>query len=356
MGNNYDFDDTNGSGILTSLDLGGYEPSYIEIGERKNQQDDTRLDYYKELLKSGEEIQVMFTSSNKGKLSVMKDDICLVYPRGFLGDRYRREDAAKQLARPYTLNVRRIDEKSNTVYLYSKAKEEVKKRVQEQIDRKLEAGEKIYLRGQIVALQYGTHGNYQPGTAAYVDINGLGIVGVIPCGKWTSGYIMEDVFRDQINKNIGALVNFRVISRGEMGGEARYLCDRRDYLRAAGIDPWKILERYYKPKMNVKVKIISRGRSADSFFGALNGLDDLNFLCYPNKDSGLSGSDIKIGQEYYGFIQKMNVETRFARVRLTGIAKEVPPDETDTGMGKKAEKGQTEAPGDTEETACHKDI
>lgn len=323
MGNNYELDELNANEILTNLDLGGYEPSYIEIGERKEEENSERFAYYRKLQESGEEIEVKFTSSNRGRLSVIKDDICLVYSRGFLGDRYRREDAVKQLSKTYTLNVRNVDEKGNTVYLYSKAKEDAKKRIIRQIDEKLKDGEKVYLRGQIVSLQYETHGGHQPGTAAYVDINGLGIVGIIPCGKWTSGYIMEETFREQVNKNVGLLVNFRVLTKAEYNGEIQYLCDRRDYLRAVGIDPWNRLAKFYRPKMNVKVKIMAPGKSPDCFFGALEGIDELQFLCYLHKDAKMRSEDVKVGQEYYGFIQKMNIETRFARIRLTSPVEDV---------------------------------
>ena len=40
--------------------------------------------------------------------------------------------------------------------------------------------------------------------------------------------------------------------------------------------------------------------------------------CYVDEKSGLEQKDVVIGKEYYGYIQKMNPDKKFARVRLTG--------------------------------------
>ena len=72
--------------------------------------------------------------------------------------------------------------------------------------------------------------------------------------------------------------------------------------------------------MNVRVRVVEKGPSNDgSYFCSLDGLRDINFLSYVDEKSGLEQKDVIIGKEYYGYIQKMNPDKKFARVRLTGV-------------------------------------
>ena len=306
--------------LLTELDVEGLKENFLGVSQASKEQEDLEqqeISFYKRLMEAGTEIPVQFSVANRGKLSAVKNNIQLVYTKGFLGRLYRRENSAQLLSKPYLLCVKKVDEAENTVYFYSRQEEELKKKVEALIDQKLEAGEKVYLRGQIVSLQRRSL-KYPDGTAVYVDINGLGIIGIIPCNKWTSGYKTIEDFRTQVNQNVGSLISFRVLKKQPgLAGEVNYLCDRRDYLRIAGKDPWKTLGKFFRPKMDVKVRIVAQGKSAGSFFGSIEGLEDLNFLCYPDARSTLSLSEIKVGSMYYGFIQKMDPEKQFARIRLT---------------------------------------
>ena len=187
------------------------------------------------------------------------------------------------------------------------------------INQKLDAGEPVYLRGQIIGLQ-GESGKRRDHEAAYVNINGVGVLGVIPCSKWTTGFKSLKDFRDTIISNRGTIVNFRVCAKTYDGDWVKYVCSREDYLKAIGQDPWQILKKCYQPKMNVRVRVVEKGPSNDgSYFCSLDGLRDINFLSYVDEKSGLEQKDVIIGKEYYGYIQKMNPDKKFARVRLTGV-------------------------------------
>ena len=97
------------------------------------------------------------------------------------------------------------------------------------------------------------------------------------------------------------------------------------------MQPQRLPAGDFRPKMNVLVTIVDKGHSDDgSYFCSLEGLNDLNFLCYPDNKSDIKPSEIKIGDKYLGFIQKMDPDKRFARVRLTEKMEDADP----VGMSK----------------------
>lgn len=325
--------DVERSDILTVLDIedGGEDfDAVLKATEEQQHLEKERIEYYKKLMEEGQEIVVTFTSSSRGKLSAMCNGIQLLYDLGLSSEIYSWENMLDRLKRKYLLKVLKIDEAENRVYLGSEKDDQKRKRAFNKIDEKLAAGEEVYLRGQITGLQRES-GKYEDRTAAYVNINGIGIIGIIPCSKWSCGYKPTNDFRKQIENNIGSLVGFRITGKIRINNREVYMCNRRDYLKAIGQDPWKILKRNYRPKMNVRVAIVDKGHSDDgSYFCSMEGLKDLNFLCYPAYKSNIKPSEIKIGDEYFGFIQKMDPDRKFARVRLTEKIEDTAP----VGMGK----------------------
>jgi hypothetical protein len=225
------------------------------------------------------------------------------------------------LNREYTLQIKSIDEDRNVVVLTET--DEMQKRRKDAIQMlsdKLAAKEDIYIRGQIVGLQHDA-GKEHNGQAAYVNIGGLGIMGLIPIKKWSTGYIEAGDFARTITGNVGAIVNFKVTGYLKLdNGFYAYMCSREKYLEKVGGGPWNLVKARLKPKTNVIVRLVSRGKTEGSMFGAIEGINDLNMLCYKDDRSDLRFSDLKIGQYYTGYVSKINPEEKYIRIRLTGKA------------------------------------
>ena len=319
--------------ILTVLDNEDGREEFdavVKATEEQQHLEKERIGYYKQLMETGQEIVMTFTSSSRGKLAAMCNGIQLVYDLGILSEISNWDNMRERLKRKYLLKVLKVDEEENRVYLGSEKEDQKRVRAIKKIDEKLAVSEPVYLRGQITGLQRES-GKYEDRTATYVNINGIGIIGIIPCSKWSCGYKPINDFRRQIENNIGSLVGFRITGKRRINSREVYMCSRRDYLQAIGQDPWKILKRNFRPKMNVLVTIVDKGHSDDgSYFCSLEGLNDLNFLCYPDNKSDIKPSEIKIGDKYLGFIQKMDPDKRFARVRLTEKMEDADP----VGMSK----------------------
>ena len=270
-------------------------------------------------MKSGRDVEMTFTSSSRNSLSAICNNIQLIYNLDIPDGLSDRQKMAEMLGKKYLLHVIKVDEENGNVYFASREEKGRRERVIKKINQKLDAGEPVYLRGQIIGLQ-GESGKRRDHEAAYVNINGVGVLGVIPCSKWTTGFKSLKDFRDTIISNRGTIVNFRVCAKTYDGDWVKYVCSREDYLKAIGQDPWQILKKCYQPKMNVRVRVVEKGPSNDgSYFCSLDGLRDINFLSYVDEKSGLEQKDVIIGKEYYGYIQKMNPDKKFARVRLTGV-------------------------------------
>ena len=308
--------------IITSL---GDEPeTFASIRNATAEQKDLehQIGYYKELMKSGRNVEMTFTSSSRTSLSAICNNIQLIYNLDIPDGLSDRQHMAEMPGKKYLLHVVKVDEKNGIVYFASHEEKERRERVIKKINQKLEAGEPVYLRGQIIGLQ-GENGKEEDHKAAYVNINGVGVLGVIPCSKWTSGFKSLKDFRDTILNNRGSIVNFRVCSKTHEGNRVKYLCSREDYLKAIGQDPWQVLKKCYHPKMNVRVKAVEQGPSNDgSYFCSMDGLCDINFLSYVDEKSELKPQDIIVGKEYYGYIQKMDPDRKFARVMLTRAVEE----------------------------------
>ncbi len=310
--------DTDRPDIITSLE--DEHETFASISNATAEQKDLehQISYYKDLMKSGRDVEMTFTSSSRTSLSAICNNIQLIYNLDIPDGLSDRQQMAEMLGKKYLLHVVKVDEQNGNVYFASHEESERRERVIKKIDQKLDAGEPVYLRGQIIGLQ-GENGKREDHKAAYVNINGVGVLGVIPCSKWTAGFKSLKEFRETIINNRGTIVNFRVCSKTYDGNRVKYVCSREDYLKAVGQDPWQVLKKFYRPKMNVRVKVVEKGPSNDgSFFCSMDGLRDINFLSYVDEKSKLEPKDIVVGKEYFGYIQKMNPDTKFARVRLTG--------------------------------------
>lgn len=261
----------------------------------------------------------------------------LVYPIervGFDGP----PDASGILERDYLVFVRKvIPEESRVVLADNRAT--TRKQAVELINQKLEKKEEIYLRGNIIALQK-NGGRHNTEMAAYINIEGLGIIGLIPIKQWSVGFSATEYFRNSIRSNRNAIVNFRVTGKTKIafgrGARYAYVCSRKDYLTKINYDPWKIVEKRLSIRSTVLVQIIEEGKSPASFFGALDGIGDFNMLCYKDDKSELALGDIRPGRCYYGYVHKMDTEKKFLRVRLT----------------KQAQKGSRLAYMDNEKDPC----
>lgn len=302
----------------------------LELAEQLKR---NNLSFYRQLKEKKEAIIVRFTgfrerssgghNGRSDELFVIFDTVELVYPvERLVFDQV--PDAKELLEKEYKVFVRKVIEGKNRVILGDN-QEDTRKKAIELINTKLEAGEELYLRGNIIDLQRDTPmgGNFM---AALVNIEGLGILGIIPIKKWSVGYSPLETFRGIVRNNTNAIVNFKVLQEGwiKYGNGTRrvFICSREAYLTKIGYNPWKIVCKTLSVRSVVKVRIVEEGKTAGAFFGALDGISDFNMLCYIDDNGKLSLKDIQIGKYYYGYVQKMDSKKKYMRVRLTEPAEQ----------------------------------
>lgn len=298
----------------------------LELAEQLKR---SSMEYYRQLMESKEQVVVRFTGfrertrTHSDELFVIFDTVELVYPI----DRIAFEgapDATVLLEKEYKVYISEVIGDENRVIL-SDNKEATRKQASELIREKLRKNEEIYLRGNIIGLQKNSGVNSSQ-MAAYVNIEGLGLIGIIPIKQWSVGFMATDCFRETINNNVNAIVNFRVIGTTKIrlgsGQRTAFLCSRMDFLKKIGYDPWNVVCQTLSVRSVVKVRIVEEGKSPESFFGAIDGISDFNMICYKDDKSDLAFKDIVPGKYYYGYVQKMEAQKKFLRIRLTGQAEQ----------------------------------
>lgn len=299
----------------------------LELAEQLKR---SSLDYYRQLMESKEQVLVRFSGfrernrTHSDELFVIFDTVELVYPV----ERVVFEgvpDATLLLEKEYKVYISDVIQSENKVIL-ADSKETTRKQAADLIREKLRRNEEIYLRGNILGLQKNGGDKRSSQMAAYVNIEGLGIIGIIPIKQWSVGFSATESFRDTIRNNTNAIVNFRVVGSTKIryGGSSRtaFLCSRREFLSKIGYDPWKVVCQTLAVRSVVKVRIVEEGKSAESFFGAIDGIADFNMICYKDDRSDLALKDIEPGRYYYGYVQKMEAEKKFLRIRLTAHAEQ----------------------------------
>ncbi len=299
----------------------------LELAEELNK---CSLSFYQDLMDKKQQVSVRFSGLRKrnsrtyGKreeLFVIFDTIELVYhvePLYSQGD----VDAKLLLEKEYKVFVTGVNEEKRRVYV-SDYLDATRKVAFDLINKKLDEGQEVFLRGNIIGLQNERmERNHK--LAAYVNIEGLGIIGVIPIKQWSVGYSVLETFQSTILNNVNAIVNFKVVrtTRIKYGSRSKiaFLCSRSIYLEREGYDPWKIVSKTLTVRSVVKVRIIEEGKSPESFFAAIDGISDFNMLCYVSDKATISLKDISVGKYYYGYVQKLIPERKFLRVRLTSEA------------------------------------
>lgn len=321
------------SSIITDLgfDFGNMykEADATERPEHAEKLQQGTLDYYRQLMETKEQVLVRFTGFRKGnqfksdELFVIFDTVEIVYPierTTFSG----HPDAAGLLDKEYLVFVSEVNDAENRVTL-SDNQVNSRQKACEIIREKLEKKEDVYLRGNIISLQR-NGGKYGTQMAAYVNIAGLGIIGVIPIKKWSVGYIATESFRSIIRNNTNAIVNFKVCSetiiRLGRGSVKAFVCSRADFQTASGYNPWTLVEKTLNYGSVVKVRIVENGKQKSYFYGAVDGIDDFNAICFVDDKSGLDFDKVKIGGYYYGYVQKKDTEKGYLRIRMTKEAEQ----------------------------------
>ena len=298
----------------------------MELAERMKI---TNLAYYQDLMEKKRRIIVRFTGhrerskteSHMDELFVLCGQTELVYPIERILSA-EEPDWPALLEQEYMVHVVEIIPEERRVILGDKIAQ-TRREASRLIDAKLAKNETVYLRGNIVGLQR-NGGKHAARHAAYVNIEGLGILGIIRIQSWSVGFVSESEFCNQINSNRNAIVNFAVKGKGTVpyGRRERraYICDRSEYLKAIGYNPWKIVEKKYPVRTDCVVRIVEKGKDEGCFFGAFDGISDFNVLCYKDDHQKLSIEDIVPGKYYHGYVQKVNIEKKFMRVRITRLA------------------------------------
>lgn len=286
-----------------------------------DEQQSGEIEYYAGLMEAGIPVKVHFSYLKGHLLGGVFGTLELQYPIPHPVDKMDAEGVRSILEKEYTVMVHNIDRNRGIVSLYDPNTEGKRKKALDLIRKAREENRPCFVRGIIIGLQYNS-GKERTATAAYVDIGGLGILGIIPLSHWSNGYTTQNYFISTINNNIGNYCNFQISSSTVLPDKRRaFICSRQMYKRAIGEDPWQIANKVLAKKANVIIKIVDKGKDYASFFGKIKGIDDLCVLCYAD-NRYMEREDIKLGKSYHGYVQRMDVKTKFLRVRLTGEAKE----------------------------------
>lgn len=308
-------------GELTDLgledDLGQYKEVLNASEYQKNMKYGV-IDYYEELMNAGKDILIQFTSLRGTKLRAVYGNVELVYD---VADqhfgRVTWEETADVLDKEYRLSVSEVDRENERVILKDSASDESNRlKALKKINEMLAEGKEIYLDGQIVALQRES-GSEREGNAAYINIKGLGIKGVLPIHQWSTGFVSHKEFQEKILSNIGSKVKFKVNGISKIAGKGDvYVCSRKDFMNHAGLDVWKIIDRTFEKKDAIVVKMIERSNQEYAVYGAIDGIEDFNVLCFMDARAKMKFSDLKPGRYYRGYVQSKDREKRRLRVRL----------------------------------------
>ena len=238
------------------------------------------LKFYSQLLESKEQLTVRFTGYRDKRKRLKEVELFAIF--GKVEEVYpikkvtfsESDTAESLLDKEYKLYVSEVIEEENLVILTDN-KEDSRKMAYELIREKLANNEEIYLRGNIIGLQR-NGGSASSKMAAYVNIAGLGIIGIIPIKKWAVGYVSTEMFRRTVISNPNAIVNFRVCKETAIqlskGHRTAFICSRADYLKSIGYDPWSKVEQTLSIGSVVKVNIIEPGKTPSSYFGSIDGL------------------------------------------------------------------------------------
>lgn len=290
--------DLSNSELIAPIKARMKKPDVLEVFEKRQQQNEI--------------FNYEFTfSDGRGGLYAYEDDVKVYMSNrqldGF-SKKFFREDKEAALKREYSVVVTNIDKEDRVVHVSAnKACEAPRNELIALIDEGIRTKEYVKVPARVVKVT-GYDEKRGVCTILIVDIGDLGIAGAIRVDDWsctfTNGF-------DYIVKP-GEIIDVVITNTLSWKSGEVYECSRKLTLTE---DPWKDIEKRVPVKTAVRVTCICR--SERNFWGVLKGVPELNVYCeYPDPENGFI--PIVEGEDYTGYVAKVNEETTLLRVRITG--------------------------------------
>ena len=280
------------------------------------------IEDYKELIGSKDLLNVVFSAAkNQEEIFCAYDEdgveLQLPYKEYFRGSSSNKEENQKRAAGAIrsakNVIVKSVDEENNIVtvsYLGALAVE--RKIAQNNIDKKLEAGEYVRTQGNVIDVRGSGKQSF-----AIIRFKNSNLKGILWCDRWSPAYI-EDL-KDKVF--VGMEVEVDIIERNESKVEprCRYICARDTVVG----DVWKGIESRYHKDDIVNVKCESPwGRF---FAGSITGEKELAVrMLVPQKKEGVEPLLIVPGFVYQCVVAAVHEENHTFRVRPIRICNAEP--------------------------------
>lgn len=275
------------------------------LNVQKELSEDDVLNQYEKKMRNKENFSCEFSLSDKKgnlynyvdggiKVFMNKKDIDPIINRFY--------SKLEKLRQAYQVQVTKVDRVEKIVYVSSAAAlNEPQLKLISAIDEGLEQDEYVVVPATISCI---TEKKINKDSVAIVNLGGLGVFGNIRLAEWSPAFTYSF---DYVAK-VGDVVEVAVINKIKWNSGEVYDCSRKVALRQ---DPWKGIEQKLPLKTNVRVTCVSK--NAKNFFGTIQGFSDINIYCeYPDDKSIV----ITEGQEYAGYVYRVNEETKLLRVRV----------------------------------------
>lgn len=275
---------------------------------------ESRIGYYKDLLESGETINIAFSNQEwkDGLWKVDKDvTIWLENEELSYGNGLYLRDSA--LTRRFAVKVIRVNEETKTVYTsFREAKKEQQKEVIKEINSALRNKESFIVPARVAWFDTKGKANH-----CYLDILGVGINGVMFIDQWSYDY--DECFADVVR--MGDVVNVAItgFAKNSTKEEPRYMCSRKATLeKVKKADKWDSVEDVFK--LNSRVVVRCTKKHPGNFEAKVLGYD--GWFAYCHYPAGEGFVKVVEGMAYRGFVKDVSSETRKLRVKVIEMVPE----------------------------------
>jgi len=268
------------------------------------------LEDYKEAMKNKELLNVTFSVANNTEhIFIFNDgdiELRMEYKEFFIStndDETNERQSAGAIRKPKTVLVKRIDEESRIVYVsYIDAMKMEREEKVKEIDARLEAGERIRVKGKVIDVRGEKNRSY-----AVISFNGSTVRGIVWCNHWSPSYTIELRGKDLIGKEVEVLIVEKI--KNTRATHASYVCVR-DVLMD---DIWKGIEDKYHKGDVVNVMCVEKW--GDVYAGTIEGENEMKVrMVMPDKKTS-NGLMLVAGLIYQCTVIHVNEKEKKFRVR-----------------------------------------
>ena len=243
------------------------------------------IEKYIELQKMGSEIECIFKINRLGSIMLLDGNVKVI-----LDEKMDMREAEKYIDQSIMVNVNRVDQNSNTVYVTRV------KSLSEKIHDTIDRGEKFRSKGTIVRVAK----HY-----AYIDIEDSGIVGVITAQTWRKNAWIRNLHE---KCSVGDVIEFCIVGINTKQGEmdAEWKLSREDITT----DPWDLLmDDVWVEDATINVECVDIPKGKTYWWGKCDEIEDLELVC-----DFSSVFDVQISGVYRCKIRNIDKQRRFFAV------------------------------------------